>query len=64
VRTEVESTPLIERISDDVYRRILEDSREALRSFRTTPGAAEIPILGHLITARKPYDLRVAAQGA
>ena len=54
VRTEVESTPLIERISDDVYRRILEDSREALRSFRTAPGAAEIPILGHLITARKP----------
>jgi SAM-dependent methyltransferase len=54
VRTEVESTPLIERISEDVYRRILEDSREALRPFCTEAGTAEIPIRGHIVRARKP----------
>jgi hypothetical protein len=32
VKTEVESTPLIDRISDEVYRSILEDSRAALQS--------------------------------
>ena len=54
VRTEVESTPLIERISDEVYRRILQDSREALESFVTAAGTAEIPIRGHIVVARKP----------
>ena len=39
VKTEVESTPLIDRISDDVYRSILEDSRAALESL--SPKAAE-----------------------
>lgn len=53
VRTEVESTPLIERISDETYHRILEDSREALARFRTDSGRVEIPIEGHLITARR-----------
>ena len=53
VKIEVESTPLIDRISDDVYRRILKDSRDALRSFRTEAGKLEAPIEGHLITAGK-----------
>jgi SAM-dependent methyltransferase len=53
VKTEVESTPLIERIDDDVYGRILEDSRAALGRFCTDDGKAEIPIEGHVITARK-----------
>ena len=53
VKTEVESTPLIDRISDDIYRRILEDSRAALESFTSEEGTAEIPIQGHLISARR-----------
>jgi hypothetical protein len=53
VKTEVEGTPLIERISEDIYRRILEDSRDALASFRRPAGTAEISIRGHLITATK-----------
>lgn len=53
VKTEVESTPLVERINDEIYDRILEDSRAALGRFRTEDGKAEIPIVGHVITARK-----------
>jgi ubiquinone/menaquinone biosynthesis C-methylase UbiE len=53
VRTEVEGTPLIDRISDDVYRRILEDSRNALRPFTTESGTAEFPVEGYVISARK-----------
>lgn len=53
VKTEVESTPLTERISDEIYQRILEDTREALGAFRTEAGRAEVPIRGHLITGRK-----------
>jgi SAM-dependent methyltransferase len=53
VTTEVESTPLIERISDETYRAILEDSRAALAQFRTDSSRVEVPIEGHLITARR-----------
>lgn len=60
VKTEVESTPLIDRISDDVYRRILEDSRAALESFVSERGTAELPIQGHLISARKKANTRAA----
>ena len=56
VKTEVESTPLIHRISDQVYENILEDSRVALKSFTTEDGRAEVPIVGHLMTARKAAD--------
>ncbi len=51
VRTEVEATPLRERISDEVYERILEDSRELLNRYATSDGV-EVPIEGHLVTAR------------
>jgi SAM-dependent methyltransferase len=53
VKTEVESTPLINRISREVYDSILKDSRAALQSFTTEDGKAEVPIEGHVITARK-----------
>lgn len=53
VRIEVESTPLIDRIDDDVYGRILEDSRMALNRFCTVDGGVEIPIVGHLIVAHR-----------
>lgn len=61
VKTEVESTPLIDRISDQVYDSILEDARVALESFTTEDGSAEVPIVGHLITACKAAD-KAAAQ--
>lgn len=53
VAVEVKSTPLIDRINDKVYRRIVEDSRQELQSFTTATGKAEIPIEGQLITAQK-----------
>jgi SAM-dependent methyltransferase len=53
VKTEVESSPLIDRISTEVYDSILKDSRAALHSFTTEDGKAEVPIEGHVITARK-----------
>lgn len=52
VRTEIESTPLIDRIDDEVYSRILDESREALGSFATAGGNVALPIEGHLIVAR------------
>ena len=51
--TEVESTPLVERISDDVYRRIREDAREALRPFTTPTGGVDAPLAGHVVFARR-----------
>ena len=52
VRIEVESTPLVDRISDDTYRRIRADAEEALARFRTD-GGVEVPIEGRLVTARR-----------
>lgn len=53
VATEVESTPLRERISDEVYARIRAEARELLRPFTRPGGAAEIPLEGHVIATRK-----------
>jgi ubiquinone/menaquinone biosynthesis C-methylase UbiE len=53
VATEVESTPLRERISDEVYARIREGARELLRAYTTPEGAAAIPLVGHVVAARK-----------
>jgi SAM-dependent methyltransferase len=53
VRTEVEGTPLGDRITGEVYRELLAEAQGALRHFTTAAGKAEIPIHGHLITARK-----------
>jgi ubiquinone/menaquinone biosynthesis C-methylase UbiE len=52
VATEVESTPLVERIGEDVYDRIREDAREVLRPFTRPTGAVEIPLECHLVAAR------------
>jgi ubiquinone/menaquinone biosynthesis C-methylase UbiE len=51
VETEVKSTPLGERITDDVYRRIVDGAREELRTFVADTGEVRLPITGHLITA-------------
>jgi ubiquinone/menaquinone biosynthesis C-methylase UbiE len=53
VATEVESTPLRERISDAVLTRIREGAREVLRPFIKAGGAADIPLEGHVIATRK-----------
>jgi ubiquinone/menaquinone biosynthesis C-methylase UbiE len=53
VATEVESTPLRERISEAVYARIRDEARALLRPFTTAGGAAEIPLEGHVVAARR-----------
>lgn len=53
VAAEVESTPLIGRISEKVYGRIREGAREVLRPFTLPTGGVEIPLEGHLVAARK-----------
>jgi ubiquinone/menaquinone biosynthesis C-methylase UbiE len=53
VATEVEGTPLIDRISKDVYARIREDAREVLGPFTTPAGRVEAPLEGHLVAARR-----------
>jgi hypothetical protein len=49
VRTEVEATPLVDRISDDVYQRIIDESADILGQFHTGTGA-ELPLDAHLVT--------------
>jgi ubiquinone/menaquinone biosynthesis C-methylase UbiE len=51
VMTEVQSTPLGERLAGDAVARIIEDSREALRAYTSPDGTLDIPIRGHVITA-------------
>lgn len=51
VATEVESTPLIERISDDVFQAIQDDSHRALAPFLTPDGRLDAPIECHIVTA-------------
>jgi SAM-dependent methyltransferase len=53
VATEVEGSPLRERITDEVYERILEDAREVLDPFTTTGGEVEAPLEAHMVVARK-----------
>jgi ubiquinone/menaquinone biosynthesis C-methylase UbiE len=52
VATEVESTPLVERISDQVYARIKSEAREVLQSYVTTAGTLDAPLVSHLVAAR------------
>jgi ubiquinone/menaquinone biosynthesis C-methylase UbiE len=52
VHTEVEGTPIGERIGAEVYSRLLEDARTTLRRFVIGDGRFEAPIQGHLVVAR------------
>lgn len=54
VATEVEGSPLISRISDDIYRRIQERAREALEPFGAADGSLRAPLRGHIVTAVRP----------
>ena len=53
VATEIEATPLVERISEETYRRLLEVASEAMGQFAVDGGGVELPLKGHLITAAK-----------
>ncbi|MGD9704235.1 MAG: class I SAM-dependent methyltransferase [Acidimicrobiia bacterium] len=52
VATEVEGTPLIERIDNETYERIREGARTVLARYVTESGALEAPIECHIIVAQ------------
>ena len=54
VTTEVESTPLLERISDDMYRSIRADAHTVLAPFTTPDGRVEAPFECNIVAARRP----------
>jgi SAM-dependent methyltransferase len=54
IATEIQATPLAERISKDTYDRLLEAATEAMRPFTVDGGRVELPLKGHLITATRP----------
>ena len=51
VTTEIEATPLAERIDQETYDRILAAGIEALAPFVVDGGRVELPIRGHIVTA-------------
>jgi SAM-dependent methyltransferase len=53
VTTEVEGSPLAERISAETYRRIRRDAGEALRPFIADDGTLHAPLHGHVLIATK-----------
>ncbi|HWC12322.1 MAG TPA: methyltransferase domain-containing protein, partial [Acidimicrobiales bacterium] len=55
VATEVESTPVRERLTDDEYEALRREAGHVLEAFTASDGTAEIPIEGHLVAAR-PAD--------
>lgn len=54
VTTEVESTPLLQRMSDDVYRRVRGDAHDVLAPFTTSDGGVEAPFECNIVAARRP----------
>jgi ubiquinone/menaquinone biosynthesis C-methylase UbiE len=53
ITTEVESTPLIDRISEAVYRRIREEARAGLVRYCDATGALALPFEAYLVAARR-----------
>lgn len=53
VATEVESTPLIARISEEIYHRIRDDARTALAPFCTDSGELALPMEVYLVNTRR-----------
>jgi SAM-dependent methyltransferase len=54
VRTEIDSTPLGERIGADVYRRILDAAAGVLAPFTQADGALRAPFSADVVVARRP----------
>ena len=53
ITTEVESTPLIARITDQTYRRIRNDARTGLAPFCTDTGELALPFEVYIATAHR-----------
>lgn len=53
VKTEIESSPLIDRIDADTLEQICADSREVLDPFVTQTGTLDAPLVCHLVAAHK-----------
>jgi SAM-dependent methyltransferase len=53
VTTEIEATPLAQRIGQDAQRRLVEAASAAMRPFEVDGGRVELPIRGHLITGAR-----------
>ena len=53
VTTEVESTPLVQRISPDVYARIRTGAHDVLAGFTTADGRVEAPFESNLVVAHR-----------
>jgi SAM-dependent methyltransferase len=51
VATEVEGSPLIDRITDDVYAAIRTEARTVLAPFTTPAGTMEAPLVAHVVSA-------------
>ena len=51
VATEVEATPLIDRIDDETYATLRREVGEALARFDAPPAGFEVPLVGHVIGA-------------
>jgi SAM-dependent methyltransferase len=58
VTTEIEASPLAERIGQDAHRRLLEAASAAMRPFEVDGGRVELPIRGHLITGVADHSHR------
>jgi len=56
VRTEVEGSPLVERLEDDVYTEIRHEAETVLAPFTTADGRADVPIEGHVIAGTRTAD--------
>jgi SAM-dependent methyltransferase len=54
VATEIEATPLAERVDPGTHRRILDAGVQAMAPFVVDGGRVELPIGGHLVTAVAP----------
>lgn len=54
VAIEVKGTPLVDRVGDDAYLRIVADVGRALGRFVKPDGRLEMPIRGHVVVARIP----------
>ena len=52
--TEVQGSPLADRISEATYSAIRAGAREVLAPFTTPRGRLEAPLYGHLVAARSP----------
>jgi ubiquinone/menaquinone biosynthesis C-methylase UbiE len=52
VATEIEASPLIDRITPEVYAGIRDGARDVLAPFTTPAGGVDAPLHGHLVAAR------------